>query len=79
MISLYKLEHNLRMLGVSYDWIINDDDLQVYVLETRKEGKHTRINIDVKEKFCMIRTEKEDKEYKSTKGIINELWRVYRG
>ena len=55
MISMYKLERNLKVLRLDY--------------------KYT---IDVKAKECMLRTEKGDYNYKSTKGIINELWRQFK-
>ena len=74
MISLYKLENNLQMLSLEYKFEVNDDELQVYTIV----GDLFRINIDVKDKHCLIRTEQGDKEYKSTKGIINELWRIFK-
>lgn len=74
MISLYKVEHNLHILGLEYRFEVNNDELQVYTIV----GDLFRINIDVKAKQCIIRTEQGDKEYKSTKGIINELWRIFR-
>lgn len=74
MISLYKLIRNLQVLGLEYRFEVDDDELQVYTIV----GNEFRINIDVKAKQCIIRTEQADKEYKSTKGIINELWRVFR-
>ena len=74
MISLFKLENNLHILGLEYRFEVNDDELQVYTIV----GNNFRINIDVKAKQCIIRTEHGDKEYKSTKGIINELWRLFK-
>lgn len=74
MISLYKLEHNLQLLGLEYRFEVDNDELQVYTVV----GNDFRINIDVKAKQCIIRTEQGDKEYKSTKGIINELWRIFK-
>ena len=74
MISLYKLENNLRMLGLEYEYSIEDDELEVYELVSEQ----FIIIIDVKAKVCMLRTEKDDYIYKSTKGIINELWRQFK-
>ena len=74
---LYKIERNLRTLEQEYKFEVISADLQLYRFIIN-DGE-TIINCDPTRKYFQIINDTIGTiEYKSSKGIINRLWELYK-
>ena len=74
---MFKLENNLRLLELKYEYQIISDDLHLYRFIINNGD--TIIYCDPNRKYYqMINDTIGIKEYKSSKGIINRLWDLYK-
>ena len=73
---MFKIERNLMLLEKEYQFETISEDLQLYRFIIN--NGETIINCDPTRNYYQIISENMDKEYKSSKGIINRLWDLYR-
>lgn len=73
---MFKIEHNLILLEVKYKYQVISEDLHLYRFIVN--NGETIINCDPERKYYQIISDNMDKEYKSSKGIINRLWVLYK-
>ena len=74
---MFKLENNLILLELEYKYQIVSEDLHLYRFIIN--NGETLIHCDPTRKYYLIINDTIGaKEYKSSKGIINRLWDLYR-
>ena len=74
---MFKLENNLILLDLEYKYQIISEDLHLYRFIIN--NGETLIQCDPTRKYYLIINDTiGEKEYKSSKGIINRLWDLYR-
>lgn len=74
---MFKIERNLKLLEQGYEYQVISEDLKLYRYIVN--GGDTIINCDPSRKYYQIINDTIGaKEYKSSKGIINRLWDLYR-
>lgn len=74
---MFKLERNLMLLEQEYKYEVISADLFLYRFIVN--GGETVINCDPTRKYFQIINDTiGTMEYKSSKGIINRLWDLYR-
>ena len=74
---MFKLENNLILLELEYKYQIISEDLHLYRFIIN--NGETLIHCDPTRKYYLIINDTiGEKEYKSSKGIINRLWDLYR-
>jgi hypothetical protein len=74
---MFKIERNLMLLEQGYEYEVISEDLQLYRYIVN--NGETIINCDPTRKYYQIINDTiGSMEYKSSKGIINRLWDLYR-
>ena len=75
--DMFKIEKNLKLLEQGYEYQVISEDLKLYRYIVNSGD--TIINCDPSRKYYQIINDTIGaKEYKSSKGIINRLWDLYR-